>query len=54
VKVVSAATGTGMGTWATSGYSGTSLAFSAPSTIQALGANEVYRVNLVWSLNSGP
>jgi len=54
VKVVSAATGTGMGTWATNGYSGTSLAFSAPSTIQALGANEVYRVSLVWSLNSGP
>jgi hypothetical protein len=54
VKVLSAASGAGMGTFQANSYSGTSLAFSAPSTIQALGANEVYRVNLVWSLNSGP
>ena len=54
VKVVSAASGAGMGTFATNGYSASSLALSAPSDIEALGANEVYRVNLVWSLNSGP
>lgn len=54
VKTVSAASGAGMGTYLTNGYSATSLALSAPSTVKALGANEVYRVNLVWSLNSGP
>ena len=54
VKVVSAATGAGMGTFQANTYSASSLSFAAPSTIQALGANEVYRVNLVWSLNSGP
>lgn len=54
VKTVSAALNAGMGTYLTSGYSATSLALSAPSTVKALGANEVYRVDLVWSLNSGP
>ncbi|MGH2982582.1 MAG: WxL domain-containing protein [Solirubrobacterales bacterium] len=54
VEVVSAAAGTGMGTWATTGYSASSLALAAPSTLQALDADEVYRVDLVWSLNSGP
>jgi hypothetical protein len=54
VKIVSAATGAGMGTWQTSGFTGTSLALSAPSTIQALPANEVYHLDLIWSLNSGP
>jgi WxL domain surface cell wall-binding len=54
VKVVSAAANAGMGTYLTSGYSASSLALNAPTTIKALGANEVYRVNVVWSLNSGP
>jgi hypothetical protein len=54
VKTVSAASGAGMGTYQTSGYSATSLAMSAPTTIKALQTNEVYRVDLLWSLNSGP
>lgn len=54
VKVVSAATGAGMGTWATTGWSGTSLALSTPSTLKTLQAGEVYRVDLVWTINSGP
>jgi hypothetical protein len=54
VKIASAATSAGMGTWATTGWSGTSLALSTPSTLQTLQTNEVYRVDVVWTLNSGP
>jgi hypothetical protein len=54
VKIASAAVGTGMGTWATTGWSGTSLALSTPSTLKTLQPNEVYRVDLVWTINSGP
>jgi hypothetical protein len=54
VKIVSAATGAGMGTYATNGWTGTSIAASAPSNVQALPANEVYRVDLLWTLGSGP
>jgi hypothetical protein len=53
-KVVSAALNAGMGTYQANGYSATSLALSTPTTVKALQANEVYRVDLVWSLNSGP
>jgi hypothetical protein len=54
VKIVSAASGAGMGTYNTTGYTATSLAGNAPSTVQALLANEVYRVDLLWTLGSGP
>ncbi len=54
VKVASAAVGAGMGTWNTQSFSGTSLALATPSTLQVLQTNEVYRVDLVWSLTSGP
>jgi len=54
VKIASAAAGTGMGTWATTGWGGTSLALSTPSTLKTLQSNEVYRVDLVWTINSGP
>ena len=54
VKIVSAALGAGMGTYATTGWTGTSVAASAPSTVQALPANEVYHVDLLWTLGSGP
>jgi hypothetical protein len=53
-KVVSAASGAGMGTWGSTGWSGTSIAASTPSTISALPAGEVYRVDLLWTLGSGP
>jgi hypothetical protein len=43
-----------MGTYQANSYSATSLALNAPTTIKALQANEVYRLDLVWSLNSGP
>src|SRR5436305_2061096 len=54
VKTVSAASGAGMGTYLTSGYGASSLALTAPTTMKALQTNEVYRLDLVWSLNSGP
>jgi hypothetical protein len=54
VKVASAAANAGMGTWATTSWSGTSLALSTPTTLKTLQANEVYRLDLVWSLTSGP
>jgi len=53
-KIISAAGGAGLGTYQTTGYSSTSLALSAPTTVRALQSNEVYRVDLVWTLNSGP
>jgi hypothetical protein len=55
VKIASAATGgAGEGTWTTSGFSATSLALAVPTTLGALPSEEVYRVNIVWTLNSGP
>ena len=54
VKTISAAAGAGIGTYQTNSYSATSLGLSAPTTITTLLANEVYRVDLLWSLNSGP
>jgi len=54
VKIVSAASGAGMGTYATTGYTSTSLALAAPTTVKALPANEVYHLDLVWTLSSGP
>ena len=53
-KITSAAANNGRGAWSTSGLSGTSLALSTPTTMRVLPANEVYRADLVWSLNSGP
>jgi hypothetical protein len=54
VKIASAAANAGMGTWLTTGFSGTSLALSTPSTLKALSNGEVYRVNLLWTLSTGP
>jgi hypothetical protein len=54
VKVISAAASAGMGNYLTTGYGASSLAATAPSTTQALLANEVYRVDLLWTLGTGP
>jgi hypothetical protein len=53
-KIVSAASGTGMGTFKATGFSSSSVALAAPNAVRALPANEVYRVDLLWSLNCGP
>jgi len=55
VKIASAATGgAGASTWTTSGFSATSLALTAPTTLKVLANEEVYRVNLLWTLATGP
>ena len=52
VKVASATSAEG--TWTTSGFSATSLALSAPTTLKLPPAEEVYRINILWTLSSGP
>ena len=54
VKIVSAAANAGMGTWLANGFSPTSLALSTPSTLKVLPSEEIYRVNLLWTLSTGP
>ncbi len=55
VKIVSAATGgAGEGTWTSTGLSTKSLQLAIPTTLRALPAEEVYRVNVLWTLASGP
>jgi len=54
VKIVSAAKEAGMGTWQVSGFSATSLALATPSTLKVPSNEEVYRVNLLWTLSTGP
>lgn len=55
VKIASAATGgAGESTWTTTGFSATSLAVAVPTTLRTLKNEEVYRVNLLWTLATGP
>ena len=55
-KVASDATGllSGEGIWTASGFSPTSLSLSTPVTTRALPAGEVYRVDVLWTLSTGP
>ena len=52
--VVEAAVGNGVGTFTTSSWSGTSLSLATPASLHVLQKQELYRVNLLWTLNSGP
>ena len=52
VKIASATTAES--TWTTSGFSATSLALAVPTTLLALPAEEIYRVNVLWTLATGP
>jgi hypothetical protein len=54
VKIASAATGAGEGTWTTTGFSTSSLTLAIATTLKTLPAEEVYRVNLLWTLATGP
>jgi putative surface cell wall-binding protein len=54
VKIASAAEKAGMGTFGTTGWSSSSLTLSTPSNLKALSNEEVYRVNLLWTLGTGP
>jgi hypothetical protein len=56
VKVVSGPSGLSAseGTWTTTGFSATSLALTTPAVLRTLANEEVYRLNILWTLNSGP
>jgi hypothetical protein len=56
VKIASDPSGQllGEGVWTTSGFASTSLALAAPTTLRALPSEEIYRVNVQWTLSSGP
>jgi hypothetical protein len=55
VKIASAATGgAGETTWTTTGFTSTSLALAVPTTLRALTNEEIYRVNVIWTLSTGP
>jgi hypothetical protein len=55
VKIVSAATGgAGENTWTSTGLSTKSLELTIPTTLHALPAEQVYRVNILWTLATGP
>ena len=43
-----------MGTWLTTGFGASSLSLATPTTLKALANAEVYRVNLLWTLGTGP
>ena len=51
-KVVSASTSVALGTWTGSGS--TVLTLATPASMRKLQTNEVYRLDLVWTLSSGP
>jgi len=53
-KIVSAGEKGGMGPWSSSGFGSSSLSLSIPSTVYALPEHEIYHVDLVWTLSSGP
>jgi hypothetical protein len=52
VKVASSVTG--KNTWTAGSWSATSLKLTAPTTVRALPAEELYRVNILWTLGTGP
>jgi hypothetical protein len=54
VKIASAATGAGEGTWTTTGFSSASLTLNITTTLKTLPSEEVYRVNILWTLATGP
>lgn len=55
VKIASRATGSSPGaTWKTTGFSTSSLSLKVKSTLRALKAEEIYRVDVLWTLSTGP
>jgi hypothetical protein len=41
-------------TWTSEGFSSESLKLSTKSTLRSLSNSEVYRVNILWTLSTGP
>jgi hypothetical protein len=55
VKIASKAAGVAAtNTWKTTGFSSTSLALSTATTLKVLPTSEEYRVNILWTLSTGP
>lgn len=55
VKAASAAEGgAGAGTWTTTGFSAASLSLASSTTLRILPSKELYRVNILWTLATGP
>jgi hypothetical protein len=54
VIIASAAANAGTGTYRASSYDAASLSLAVPTTVKSLESNKVYRVDLVWTLASGP
>jgi putative surface cell wall-binding protein len=53
-KIVAAASGTGMGSFRTTDFSSSSLRLVVSGSARSLPPGELYRVDLSWSLNTGP
>src|SRR6202034_2235040 len=54
LTVATESTATITASWTTTGFSATSLALNAPTTLRTLPASEVYRLNVIWTLSTGP
>ena len=54
VVVVEAAVNKGIGNYEAKGFSSESLSLATPQNLYALPAHEVYRVDVTWTLSSGP
>jgi hypothetical protein len=55
VSVASAALGIGLDTWRAQGYSADSLSLAVPTSTRFIGSgNKLYRMDVVWTLASGP
>jgi hypothetical protein len=52
VKFVSAGAGVANTTWTTSGS--TTLSLATPASLLKLQTGEVYRLDVVWTVNTGP
>jgi hypothetical protein len=53
-RIVAAAQGAGLGTFRAAGFSAKSLKLVAPGSSRVFEPHEVYRVDLSWTLNTGP
>ncbi len=51
-RIVSATTSSSLTTWLSSGNA--TLSLTTPANLHKLQTSEVYRVNVVWTINSGP
>jgi hypothetical protein len=55
VKIANVSSLSVVATWTTTGWSANSVAVSLPTTVRTPGqSGEVYRVDVIWTLNSGP